>query len=98
MPWSAEFAAWDETTLHRKRYTRITLRLGLTEGAWAQVELNPDGRGWRHAYTTRRTEQGTVNIPIAPMRCDRLKVRISGEGEVVLRGMECEFAVGSERG
>lgn len=96
--WSAEFAAWDETTLHRKRYTRITLRLELTEGAWAMVELNPDGRGWRHAYTTRRTERGTVNIPIAPMRCDRLKVRISGEGEVVLRGMEREFAVGSERG
>lgn len=96
--WSAEFAAWDETTLHRKRYTRITLRLELSAGAWVQVELNPDGRGWRHAYTTRRTERGTVNIPIAPMRCDRLKVRISGEGEVVLRGMERLFSVRSERG
>lgn len=98
VPWSAEFAAWDETTLHRKRYTRITLRLELTEGAWAMVELNPDGRGWRHAYTTRRTQRGTVSIPIAPMHCDHLQVRISGEGDVVLRGMEREFAVGSERG
>ncbi len=95
--WSAEFAAFDETTLHRKRYTRIALRLELGEGTEAKVEIKEDNGLWRALRDVNGTSRGTASVPISPIRCDRLHVRISGEGFMTLRGVEREYVTKSER-
>ncbi len=61
-----------------------------------QVSLEYDSNGvwcWSGRYHVRRT--GTVNMPIRPRRCDHMRMRIEGRGEVRLFSIARVIEIGS---
>ncbi len=104
--WSAETCEISEYIDNRKCYSRFILKLDMPAGSFAKVEIKSDRYryGWEEVWKRYGTNihEGeyrnmyTANIPIRPARCDRLKIRISGSGNVVIRSLTREFEVGSE--
>lgn len=93
--WSAVTCRMDETYLNRKCYSRILLRLEIGEGSWVQAEISHDGGPWQLVYTDHDSRARVREIPIMPRRCDSFRVRLSGEGETVIRSMVREYRVSS---
>ena len=93
--WSAVTCRMDETYLNRKCYSRILLRLEIGEGSWVQAEISHDGGPWQLVYTDHDSRARVREIPIMPRRCDSFRVRMSGEGETVIRSMVREYRVSS---
>jgi len=94
--WSAEFAPFNETTLGRKYYSKLYLRVELSAGAWMQAEIRYDTGPWRKVWTESNANTRTITIPIPPIRCDSFQVRLSGKGGCVVSSMVREFMIGSE--
>ncbi len=97
IPWSATLCPFYEGTLGRKGYVRLYLRAELEEGAWVRVACSEDGGPFRPVWASHDSRAGTAVIPLLPGRCDRFQIRISGRGGCLLRSLEREFSVGSER-
>lgn len=93
--WNATLCRMDETYHNRKCYSRLMLRADLDEGAWMEVEISCDGGKFQSVYTSRKSRAKTLVIPIIPNRCDNFRVRISGEGNVIIRSVVREFSLGS---
>lgn len=97
IPWSVTFCPFSETVLSRKGYSKFHLRLELGEGAWLTVQLCRDNEEtWETIHTTRGGRARTVSIPVLPVRCDRLELRLSGQGRCLLRTLVRELTVGSD--
>lgn len=94
--WALTFCRFNETTLGRKGYSRLYLRVELEAGAWLKAEVSPDGAPFRQVYLTHNEHARTMQIPVLPTRCDSFLVRLSGKGECKIKSMVREFAVGSE--
>ena len=89
--WSATLARMDETVHDCKCYSRLTLRAEIPDGAWLQVEISCDGGPFQLVYTDHDTKARVRDIPILPNRCDSFRVRLSGEGPVIIRSMVREY-------
>lgn len=95
-PWMAQFAPFYDGTQSRKRHNRLLLRLELPPKAWALAEVRRDNGPWEAVWRGAGAQSNSFRIPILPRRCDRMEVRLSGEGGFVLRGMTWEYAPGGE--
>lgn len=89
--WSATLARMDETVHDSKCYSRLTLRAEIPEESWLQVEISCDGGPFQLVYTDHDTKARVRDIPILPNRCDSFRVRLSGEGPVIIRSMVREY-------
>ncbi len=96
--WSARLNPLTEQALGKKRYTRLTLRLELEEGAWVRVETRTDGGQWRQVWLSPAGRRRVFAVPLRPTRCDRMELRLSGEGVCIVRTLERSFDVGEARG
>ena len=104
--WSAETCEISEYIDNRKCYSKFILRLDMPAGSFAKIEIKCDRNLYKWEEVWKRygsnLHEGeyrnvyTASIPIRPTRCDRLKIRISGTGKVVIRSLTREFEVGSE--
>lgn len=94
--WSATFCPFNEVMTERKGYSKLSMRLDLDAGAWCQVEVNADYKGWELAYITHDETARTIYIPIIPTRCDNFQVKVSGEGRCALKALVRDFQYGSE--
>lgn len=89
--WSATTTRMDETYHNRKCYSRITLRADIPAGAWLQVEISCDGEPFKTVYTDHDTLARVRDIPILPRGCDYFRIRLLGEGPVIIRSMVREY-------
>ena len=94
--WSAEFAPFDEGTLYSKSPSKLVLRCYLASDAWIMAEISCDNEPWRRIFTSAGRGEPTLTIPIAPRRCDSYRVRLSGQGDCIVRSIERVFRVNSE--
>lgn len=94
--WSAEFCAMDEVVHNRKSYSRLLLRADFEAGSWLKAEISIDGGPWQTAGQWSAGHGQTKVIPLLPRRCDRFRIRLSGEGNVMLRSLTRDYTLGSE--
>ena len=94
--WSAEFVEFTEQILNRKSYSKLFIRAELAAGAYLKIETSCDGSPFKQVYLTHNEQARTINIPLLPVRCDALKLRLSGEGQCIIKAIEREFKAGSE--
>lgn len=95
--WSVTLCPFNETVNERKGYSKFHLRLDLAAGAWMKVEVKRDtDTQWKTVYTTHNERARTISVPILPVRSDSVEIRLSGEGECLLRTLIREFFVGSD--
>ena len=94
--WSATFCPIDELYHGKKGYSKIWLKVELSEKAYIKAEISVDGAPYRQVYLGHNDKQRTLQIPIKPQRCDTFSIRLSGEGRCKLKSMVRDFYIGSE--
>lgn len=92
--WFAETAALACAYPDRPYMSRFLLRMKLGAQAECRVSIQYDADGiWHFKGAFRGTDRvKTYLLPVIPRRCEHLKVRFEGHGEMRLLGMAREFA------
>ena len=95
--WYAETAPMGYEYPEQKYLSRFLLRMKLGENADCTVLIQYDGDGvWHHKGTVRGKDKvKSYLIPILPRRCEYMKLRLEGHGEIHLYGIGRELALGS---
>jgi hypothetical protein len=94
--WLAETGDLMDDIRDNKWVSRIQLRMQMTPGSEASVFMQFDGCEWKRAVTVAWTDKRTVTLPIAARRCDHLRMRLAGKGEVSLYQLSRYVEQGSE--
>jgi len=85
MRWSATFGMYGYEAEPQKYISRFNLRMWMEAGGTCKIEMQYDSDGWWHDEgTVRQTVTGTVTIPVIPVRCDHMQLRLSGKGQFKL--------------
>ena len=86
-----------EITEH-KYLSRYDIKLQLEKGGWMRVWLNYDSDGdWVQAAQIEGRGMTTLLLPVRPRRCDHLRLRLEGEGELRLFSVTRILRKGSDR-
>ena len=95
--WHSEFVETTENTFHRKGYTKILLRIDMTQGSELRVKAKEDRRAFRTVFEQTSTNDVTFTVPIRLGRCDRYTIRLEGKGKVTILAMGREHVTGSTK-
>lgn len=80
-----------------KYVSRLLIRMAMTDGSRADIYTKYDSVGeWKHvtALTGRRLK--SYNVPIRPHRCDHMRIKITGKGDVRIQSITKTFEQGSD--
>lgn len=96
--WYAETAALGYETPDHKYLSRFLLRMRLGKDAECAVSIQYDGDGqWHPKGAARGTDRvKTYLLPVIPRRCEYLKLRLEGHGEMCLFGLAREMVTGRD--
>ena len=95
--WLAETGELGLGTAQRKYISRIQLRLSMAVGAYMDVYAQYDQSDtWEHLCHIRGTSLTSFCVPVRPRRCDFLRLRFQGRGEMKLYAMTKSVEKGSE--
>ena len=80
-----------------KYLSRYDIRLRMEAGGTAKIWMQYDSDGeWIDSGTVKRSGTGTVVVPIRPRRCDHLRMRLTGTGDVKIYSIARTLEVGSD--
>ncbi len=97
--WEAESGMLCYQLPDRKYVSRFNLRLWMEEGAELSVYLMYDSSGeWVRQGRIKMKGTRTVTLPIRPRRCDHLRIKLVGRGDVKLYSIAKILSVGSDVG
>ena len=97
--WKAETGLMYYQYPDRKYVQRYNLRLFMEDGAEADVYMMYDSSGdWVRQGKIRVKGTRTVTLPIRPRRCDHLRMKIVGKGEIRLYSIARILTIGSDVG
>ena len=83
--WMAETGDLGGESPDNKYLTRLTLRLYLAPGAEARLSVRYDEEEtWHLLARLRGSPLGSVTVPVAVRRCDHLRLRLEGTGDMRL--------------
>ena len=83
--WEAEFGLFGTDWREKKYLSRFDLRMYLEEGGMARLEIQYDSSGvWEKMPEIRGRSRRSFVIPVIPRRCDHLRFRLIGTGEMRL--------------
>ena len=96
--WSAESGIMGYEYPDSKYISRYNIRVKLAEGATLTMHLEYDSDGeWRDMGTyTGSAVLRTFTIPVIPRRCDHLRMKISGKGDVKIYSIARYLEGGSD--
>ena len=81
IPWYAETGVIGLESPDAKYISRLTIRLQLDAGASVRVYVQYDSSGyWKQIAGTEAATMRTVSMPVVPMRCDHMRLRLEGVG------------------
>ena len=97
--WEAETGLMYYQHPDRKYVSRYNLRLFMEEGAELDVYMMYDSSGeWIRQGRIKMKGTRTVTLPIRPRRCDHLRMKLVGRGEVRLYSIARILTIGSDVG
>ena len=97
--WEAETGMLYYQYPDRKYLSRFNLRLYMEEGAQLDVYLMYDSGGeWVRQGRVKMKGTRTVTLPVRPRRCDHLRMKLVGKGEVRLYSVAKILTMGSDVG
>lgn len=96
--WFAETAVMGYEYPDRKYLSRFLIRMKMGINAECAIKIQYDSDGiWRPKGTLEGS--GRVKsylVPVVPRRCDHLKIRIEGHGDMEIYGFARELSMGSD--
>lgn len=82
-PWSCETGIQYYEYPDKKYLSRFNIRLIMERGAQMDIFFEYDSSGrWERAGRIRFDGTNTVTIPVKPRRCDHMRMKLSGIGDV----------------
>ena len=97
--WEAETGMLYYQYPDRKYLSRFNLRLYMEEGAQLDVYLMYDSNGeWVRQGRVKMKGTRTVTLPVRPRRCDHMRMKLVGKGEVRLYSIAKILTMGSDVG
>ncbi len=76
-----------------KYLSRVNVRLDALETGVVSLWVSYDGGAWEEAGHAQADEKYTrLNLPFAPARCDTLRLRLTGHGQIALRSIAMTVA------
>ena len=97
VPWSATFGLFGTDYRGQKYLSRFDIRIYIEPNHEAKLEIQYDNSNeWISQGRIRGKNLGTVMIPVRPRRCDTLRFRISGTGEVRIYSISRLMEVGGD--
>ena len=99
LPWMAESGILYTEYTDRKYLSRYDVKLKLGDGGRMAVWIQYDSSGeWTMEGEILGSGLKTVVLPIRPRRCDHMKIRLEGTGELRLFSITRILRQGSDRG
>lgn len=97
VPWSFETGIIGLSSPDQKRISRLVLRFKMELGARAKVyvQYNSDGH-WHYKTELHGNGLHTTTYPIVPIRCDHMRIRMTGIGGMELYSMTYSTETGSD--
>ena len=81
----------------RKYVSRYNIRLSMALDAWMDISFEYDSSGiWTHYASIKLPATGTATIPIRPRRCDHLRMKLRGIGDVKIYSIARILEAGSD--
>jgi len=82
----------------RKYISKIQLRLEVGENAMARISVRYDHReAWQEMYRINPGVKKAYTVPMIPRRCDTVRIRLEGYGDVTIYSLTKTIEGGSER-
>lgn len=95
--WMAESGMIGLSMPDMKYISRLILRLDLPEGSHLSCYAEYDSSGdWNHLFTVTGQGTRTCTLPIRPVRCDHMRLRLEGEGPMKVFSVTKTIEKGSD--
>ena len=94
--WMAEFGMYGTDYREQKYLSRFDLRMYMEEGSEAQLEIQYDSGVWEKMPVIRGRSLRSFVVPVIPRRCDHLRFRIAGKGEMRMYSISRVMEVGAD--
>lgn len=95
--WLAETGDLGLESPDKKYISRLTLRMALAVGGQCDVEVCYDHSGlWQPLATIRGNGLGSFPVTVRPRRCDHMRLRLRGQGDMQLYSMTKTVTEGSD--
>lgn len=95
--WAAETGMIGIWSPEQKYLSRLNVQLSLEVGAKAMIYIQYDSIGeWKQICNLSGHKATSVNIPIRPKRCNHMRLRLEGEGDVKIYSIVKTFEWGSD--
>lgn len=95
--WAAETGMIGIWSPEQKYLSRLNVQLSLEVGAKATIYIQYDSIGeWKQVCNLSGHKATSVNIPIRPKRCNHMRLRLEGEGDVKIYSIVKTFEWGSD--
>ena len=95
--WSVETGVFGTSMPDKKYISKLLLRMSLGIGSIVHIDAQYDSVGaWEHLASVNGTSLRTFTIPVKPRRCDHLRLKIYGIGEIKLYSVVKSVEQGSD--
>lgn len=95
--WCAETGLWGLSLPENKYYSGLVIRLCGEKDArlWVDFEFNSRGK-WEQQISLKIEQTGSVTLPFSTPRCDVLRIRFRGYGNIKIYSISRKTETGSE--
>lgn len=98
VPWMAETGIWGLDDPDKKYVSRISLRLSLDVGAYIKMSIQYDSVGdFEQVLFYEGVNLQTLTLPVTPRRCDHMRIRLEGIGNVRIYSITKTIEGGSDQ-
>lgn len=95
--WAAESGLWGLSLPENKYYSNIVIRAAGSKGARLKVFFEYDSRKlWVKQIDTVFEETGSLLLPFITPRCDHMRIRIEGKGDIKIYSIARKIESGSD--
>lgn len=96
--WYAESGIMYWQYTNRKYISRFNVRVAMEAGAELDIYIEYDSsKRWERQGRVQQKGTGTVMVPVRPRRCDHLRIKLEGKGEIKLFSIAKVIEIGSDR-
>lgn len=97
VPWEVVSGVFGYSYEGQKYLSRYNIRMQMEKGAEVSLALEYDSSGrWENKGTVRGTTTRTFMIPVIPRRCDHMRIRLQGKGQVHIYGIARLYEEGGD--
>lgn len=95
--WAAVFGMFGTDYRGKKYLSRFDIRMYMEEGGLARLWIQYDSSGeWEYKGEIKGRRLKNFVIPVVPRRCDHLRVKLTGRGEMRIHSISRIMEVGSD--